>query len=123
MIFFCVSCSPNPPHLISQLEAADGSLSIYQVRTCSKIVSIHHVDVPRPEHRVVSSSWTPEGNLFICDESGNVWLMAIDANKLYSVVKSETRASGKNNPIVVAYKGGVVIVNTDSKITVRITLI
>ncbi|XP_032687920.1 cilia- and flagella-associated protein 43-like [Odontomachus brunneus] len=112
-----ISCSPNPPHFISQLEAADGSLSIYQVRTCSKIVSIHHVNVPYPEHRVVSSSWTPEGNLFICDEFGNVWLMAIDANKLYSVVKLEACIPPKNKPIVVAYKGGVILVNANNEIT------
>ncbi|XP_014488827.1 PREDICTED: cilia- and flagella-associated protein 43-like [Dinoponera quadriceps] len=112
-----ISCSPNPPHLISQLEAVDGSLSIYQVRTCSKIISIHHVDVLHPEHRIVSSSWTPEGNLFICDEFGNVWLLAIDANKLYSVVKLETRVPPENKPIVVAYKGGVIVVNADSEIT------
>ncbi|EFN89911.1 WD repeat-containing protein C10orf79 [Harpegnathos saltator] len=117
VIFIRVSCSPNPPHLVSQLAAADGSLSVYQVRMCSKIVSIHHVDVPYPEHRVVSSSWTPEGNLFVCDELGNVWLMAIEANKLYSVVKLETCAPPRNKPIVVAYRSGVILVNAASEIT------
>lgn len=70
----------------------------------------------------MSSSWTPEGNLFVCDEFGNVWLLAVDANKLYSVVKSEIRTPPKNKPIVVAYKGGVILVNTDSEITVSVIL-
>ncbi|XP_029667223.1 cilia- and flagella-associated protein 43-like [Formica exsecta] len=112
-----ICCSPNPPHLISQLGIVDGTLSICQIRTCSKIVSIHHVDVPVPEHKIVSSSWTPEGNLFASDEFGNVWLIAIDANKLYSVVKSKTLEPSKNRPIVITYRTGVIVVNTDSEIT------
>ncbi|XP_072759720.1 cilia- and flagella-associated protein 43 [Anoplolepis gracilipes] len=111
-----ICCSPNSPHLISQL-GIDGTLSIYQVLTCSKIVSIHHVDVPLPKHRIVSLSWTPEGNLFVSDEFGNVWLMAIDANKLYSVVKSKTLESPKNRPIVITHRTGVIIVNSDNEIT------
>jgi hypothetical protein len=120
MLFGHISCSPNLPHLISQLGVIDGVLSIYQVRTCSKIVTIHHVDVPVPEHRIVSSSWTPEGNLFVSDEFGNVWLVAIDANKLYSIVKSESHKLPKNKSIVVSYKNGVIVVN--SEIRVRICL-
>jgi len=121
MLFDHISCSPNLPHLISQLGVIDGVLSIYQVRTCSKIVTIHHVDAPVPEHRIVSSSWTLEGNLFVSDEFGNVWLMAIDANKLYSVVKSESHKLPKHKSIVVSYKNGVII-NINSEITVRIYL-
>ncbi|KAL6445963.1 hypothetical protein ACFW04_000971 [Cataglyphis niger] len=112
-----ICCSPNSPHLISQLGIIDGALAICQIRTCSKIVSIHYVDVPVPEHKIVSLSWTPEGNLFVSDEFGNVWLIAIDANKLYSVVKSETLESSKNRPIVITYRTGVIVVNADNEIT------
>lgn len=80
------------------------------------------MDVPVPEHKIVSSSWTPEGNLFASDEFGNVWLIAIDANKLYSVVKSKTLEPSKNRPIVITYRTGVIVVNTDSEITVRILI-
>ncbi|XP_067208945.1 cilia- and flagella-associated protein 43-like [Linepithema humile] len=111
-----ICCSPNLPHLISQFGVIDGALSIYQVRTCSKIVTIHHVDVPVPEHKIVSSSWTPEGNLFVSDKFGNVWLVAIDANKLYSVVKSESHKLSTNKSIVVSYKNGVIVVNTNNEI-------
>jgi len=90
------------------------------VRTCSKIVSIHHVNALLPEHRIVSSSWTLEGNLFVSDEFGNVWLVAIEANKLYSVVKSKIREHPKNKPIVVTHKSGVIVVNPNSEITVCI---
>lgn len=115
-----ISCSPNLPHLISQLGVTDGTLSIYQVRTCSKIVTIHHVDVPVPEHRIVSSSWTPEGNLFVSDEFGSIWLVAVDANKLYSVAKSESHELPKNKSVVVSYKNGVIVANTNDEIAVRI---
>jgi len=77
------------------------------------------VNAPLPEHKVVSSSWTPEGNLYVSDEFGNVWLVAIEANKLYSVVKSQIQCS-KNKPIVVTHKSGVIVVNTNSEIMVRI---
>ncbi|EGI69240.1 WD repeat-containing protein C10orf79 [Acromyrmex echinatior] len=112
-----IYCSPNPPHLISQLGIDNNTLSIYQVRTCSKIVSIHHVNALLPEHRIVSSSWTLEGNLFVSDEFGNVWLVMIEANKLYSVVKSKIREHPKNKPIVVTHKSGVIVVNPNSEIT------
>ncbi|KAG5339959.1 CFA43 protein, partial [Acromyrmex charruanus] len=112
-----IYCSPNPPHLISQLGIDNNTLSIYQVRTCSKIVSIHHVNALLPEHRIVSSSWTLEGNLFVSDEFGNVWLVVIEANKLYSVVKSKIREHPKNKPIVVTHKSGVIVVNPNSEIT------
>lgn len=46
--------------------------------------------------------------------------MAIEANKLYSVVKSKILEHPKNKPIVVAHKNGVIVVNTNSEITVRI---
>lgn len=81
------------------------------------------MDVPLPEHKIASSSWTPEGNLFVSDELGDVWLVAIDINKLYSVVKSEARGSPKNKSIVVSHKGGVIVVNADNKIAVSIDLI
>jgi len=77
------------------------------------------VNAPVPEHKVVSSSWTPEGNLFVSDEFGNVWLVAIEANKLYSVIKSKIQRP-KNKPIVVTHKSGVIVVNTNSEIMVRI---
>ncbi|KAG5310461.1 CFA43 protein, partial [Acromyrmex insinuator] len=112
-----IYCSPNPPHLISQLGIDNNTLSIYQVRTCSKIVSIHHVNALLPEHRIVSSSWTLEGNLFVSDEFGNVWLVMIEANKLYSVVKSKIHEHPKNKPIVVTHKSGVIVVNPNSEIT------
>lgn len=80
------------------------------------------MDVPLPERKIVSSSWTPEGNLFVSDELGNVWLIAIEANKLYPVIKSETHKPPKHIPIVVTYKSGVIIANANSKITVRINL-
>ncbi|EZA53241.1 hypothetical protein DMN91_004557 [Ooceraea biroi] len=114
-----IYCSSNSPHLISQLGVTDGTFAVYQVRTCSKIVSIHHMNVPVPECKIVSSSWTPEGNLFVSDEFGNVWLVAIDANKLYSVVKSETHEPPKSKPIVVAHKGagGVIVVDANNEIT------
>ncbi|KAL6262925.1 hypothetical protein P5V15_005713 [Pogonomyrmex californicus] len=112
-----IQCSPNPPHLISQLGVDDGILSIYQVRTCSKIVNIHHVNAPVPGPRIVSSSWTPEGNLFVSDEFGNVWLVAIEANKLFSVVKSKMLGHPKNKPIVITHKNGVIIVNANREIT------
>ncbi|XP_011693346.1 PREDICTED: uncharacterized protein LOC105453253 [Wasmannia auropunctata] len=112
-----IYCSPNPPHLISQLGINDNTLEIYQVRTCSKIVSIHRVNAPVPGHRIVSSSWTLEGNLFVSDEFANVWLVAIETNKLYSVVKkSKIHQRLKNKPIVVAHKSGVIVVNTNSDI-------
>ncbi|XP_071559950.1 cilia- and flagella-associated protein 43 [Temnothorax nylanderi] len=111
-----ISCSPNPPHLISQFGADDNTLSIYQVHTCSKIVSIHRVNAPLSGHKIVSSSWTPEGNLFISDEFGNVWLVAIEANKLYSVIKSKILERPKNKPIVITHKSGVIVVNTNSEI-------
>lgn len=68
----------------------------------------------------MSSSWTPEGNLFVSDEFGSVWLMAIEANKLYSVVKSKMVERPKNKPIVVTHKNGVIFITTNSEITVRI---
>lgn len=119
-LFGFASCAPNLPYLISQFGVDDNTLSIYQVRTCSKIVSIHRVNAPLPEHKIVSSSWTPEGNLFVSDEFGNVWFIAIEANKLYSVVKSKILEHPKNKPIVVSHKNGVIVVNTNSEITVRI---
>ncbi|XP_011872064.1 PREDICTED: uncharacterized protein LOC105564361 isoform X2 [Vollenhovia emeryi] len=112
-----IFCSPNPPHLIAQFGADDNTLSVYQVRTCSKIVSIHRVNAPVPGHKIVSSSWTQEGNLFVSDELGNVWLVAIEANKLYSVIKSKILDRPKNKPIVVSHKNGVIVVNTNSEIT------
>lgn len=80
------------------------------------------MDVPVPEHGIVSSSWTPEGNLFVSDVFGNVWLMVIDANKLHSVVKSKTLEPPKNRSIVIAHRTGVIVVNTNSEITVRILI-
>jgi hypothetical protein len=108
-----VSCSPNSPHLISQLGVTDGTLAVYQVRACSKIVSVHRVNVPIPECRIASSSWTPEGNLFVSGEFGDVWLMVMDANQLYSVVKSGKHEPPRSRPIVVAYKSGVVLVDAN----------
>lgn len=120
----CCSCSSNFPHLISQHGVVSNTLSIYQVRTCSKIVSVHHVDAPLPERGVVSLSWTAEGNVFVSDELGNVWLIAIESGKLYSVVQSRTRLqTPKNKSIAVAYKIGVIVANADNKIAVRIDLI
>lgn len=46
--------------------------------------------------------------------------MAIEANKLYSVVKSKIFERPKNKPIVVTHKNGVIVVDTNSEITVRI---
>ncbi|KAL0119320.1 hypothetical protein PUN28_009711 [Cardiocondyla obscurior] len=112
-----IQCSPNPPHLISQYGADDKTLSFYQVRTCSKIVSIHRVSAPILGHGIVSSSWTPEGNLFISDEFGSVWLVAIEANKLYSVVKPKILERQKNKTIVITHKNGVIVVNTNKEIT------
>lgn len=80
------------------------------------------MDVPVPEHRIMSSSWTLEGNLFVSDEFGNVWLMVIDANKLYSVIKSKTLEPPKKRSIVITHRIGVIVVNTDSEITVRILI-
>ncbi|XP_036145766.1 cilia- and flagella-associated protein 43 [Monomorium pharaonis] len=110
-----IYCSPNPPHLISQLGIDDSTLSIYQIRTCSKIVSIHRINTPIAGHKVVSLSWTAEGNLYISDEFGNVWLVAIEANKLYWVIKSKILEQSKNKPIVVAHKSGVIFVNTNNR--------
>lgn len=79
------------------------------------------MDAPLPEHGVVSLSWTAEGNVFVSDELGNVWLIAIESGKLYSVVQSRTRVqTSKNKSIVVAYKIGVIVANADNKIAVGI---
>lgn len=60
-----------------------------------------------------------EGNLFLSDEFGNVSLVAMDANKLYSVVKSKRNEPPKSKSIVVAHKGGVTVVtDANDKITV-----
>jgi len=49
--------------------------------------------------------------------------MAMDANQLYSVVKSGKHESPRNKPIVVAYKSGVVLVDANNEIAVRIDVI
>jgi len=79
------------------------------------------MNAPVPKCRVAASSWTPEGNLFVSGEFGDVWLMAMDANQLYSVVKSGKRESPRSKPIVVAYKGGVILANNE--IAVRVDAI
>lgn len=83
-------------------------------------MSIHRVNAPISGYKIVSSSWTPEGNLFVSDEFGNVWLLAIEANKLYSVVKSKILEHPKNKPIVITHRSGVIVVNTNSEIMVNI---
>lgn len=95
---------------------------IYEISVCSKTVSLLPVKNSFINEHIVSSSWTVDGNLLICDNFENVWMMYNDGKRRHMLVKSDNKHhdSLKQKPIVVAFRGGVALVNSRSQIMVII---
>ncbi|XP_063981248.1 cilia- and flagella-associated protein 43-like [Diachasmimorpha longicaudata] len=114
-------CSPTSPPLITQLGHQSGRLKLYELNICSKIVSLSPSSLaPFPDssksERITSTSWTYDGNLLLSDDLGNIYLTPTDGKRRQQVLQSEETTCHLAGPLVVAFRGGVTVANTFSKI-------
>ncbi|XP_054007643.1 cilia- and flagella-associated protein 43-like [Hylaeus anthracinus] len=117
-----IACSNDSPQLVGRLAPDSGTLSVYRILVCSKIVRLFPIEVAMDSSRKpVAFSWSTGGTLLLCDELGTIWSVDLDENenrRVQTIVQASFRS--QRNPVLVAHKGGALIVQvhaeTDHKV-------
>lgn len=115
--------------MVARLLSDSSTLSVYRILVCSKLVRLFPVEaVVDFNHRPVSVSWSTGGSLLFCDELGNISSIDFDENetrRVRTIVQSESSIPSSRDPLLVAHKGGALIVkippeaDSEVRVTVR----
>ncbi|XP_043274409.1 cilia- and flagella-associated protein 43-like isoform X3 [Venturia canescens] len=115
-----ITSSPCSPYQVSQLGEISGNLIVYEISVCSRIVMISpsNGNYTSKVNRIVSTSWSSDGNLFECDANGNVVLNSNDGKRRHLIVQGDENHAldSKNDPLIETFRSGIVLVNRQSEI-------
>ncbi|XP_046600315.1 cilia- and flagella-associated protein 43 isoform X3 [Neodiprion lecontei] len=114
-----IKCSSMAPYTIVQLGSTSGRLVVHEISVCSRIASLLPTEIKQVDERIVSVSWTLDGNLLVSDTLGSVWLMTSDGRRRNMIIRSDVtpaHVAGRKTPMVVAVQGGILVVNANSRI-------
>ncbi|XP_043600284.1 uncharacterized protein LOC122575439 isoform X9 [Bombus pyrosoma] len=110
-------CSTDSTHLVARFLPSTGTLSVYRVLTCSDTVRLFPMEV-HSERTAVSCSWSTDGTLLCCDESGTVWSVDFEQQVdpgVRTIVRrldeDDGTISPRRNPTLVGHGDGTLVVD------------
>lgn len=119
LLLITIRSSFNSPYFTYQFASPPGKLLTYEIYAYSKKVNIIRNNVQCVKNKIVNVSWTNSGNLLICDEFQNVYIVSGDGKKFQKILPGSSIAI--NNPVLILpYYSGFLMVNNNSKLSVRI---
>ncbi|KAK0098749.1 hypothetical protein PV326_004028 [Microctonus aethiopoides] len=111
-----ITCSPSSPFFLSQLGESSGHIILYEMTVCAKIISLNSASGFMSTAKIVSSSWTYDGNLLLCDDLGNISLFYTDGKRLIDIINSNIQLRPNWRHLVADFRTGVAVVNHESQI-------
>ncbi|KAF3429738.1 hypothetical protein E2986_05496 [Frieseomelitta varia] len=117
-----LTCSTDSSYMVARFMPSTGRLSVYRVLTCSKTVRLFPVKTSI-EFTAVSCSWSTDGALLCCDETGTVRSVRFEDeqlnNRIRTILGSPGRNSddssevvrSRNNPVLVGHADGTLVVD------------
>ncbi|KAK2579342.1 hypothetical protein KPH14_008293 [Odynerus spinipes] len=113
-----ITCSTFSPHAIAQFAQSTGKLAIYQMCICSKTVTLYPTEIKSFERKLTSVCWTTDGNILLCDEFCDIFLMSADGRSRNVIVKGLSNCATLHRyPFVVNFQNGLVFVDTQNEIS------
>ncbi|XP_050484629.1 uncharacterized protein LOC126870714 isoform X1 [Bombus huntii] len=110
-------CSTDSAHLVARFMPSTGTLSVYRVLSCSNTVRLFPMEV-HSERTAVSCSWSTDGTLLCCDESGTVWSVDFEQQVdpgVRTIVRpldeDDGTISSQRNPTLVGHGDGTLVVD------------
>ncbi|XP_012257347.4 cilia- and flagella-associated protein 43-like [Athalia rosae] len=106
------------PTMIAQLGKESGKLSVWQMRSCGKMVSLKSREVTLPEKKGATAAvWSPEPGpptLAILDEACHIYVLQHDATVPIKIAQTQRCSECAENEAsdICWYRGGIVIKTT-----------
>ncbi|KAK0169138.1 hypothetical protein PV327_002884 [Microctonus hyperodae] len=111
-----ITCSPSSPFFLSQLGESTGQIILYEMTVCAKIISLNPTLSFMSTAKIVSSSWTYDSNLLLCDDLGNISLFYTDGKRLHVIINSNNQLRPNWRHLIADFRTGVAVVNNESQI-------
>ncbi|XP_076759574.1 uncharacterized protein LOC143428525 [Xylocopa sonorina] len=113
-----IICSVDSSHLVAQFTQSTGTLSVYRILACSKIVRLLPIDAST-SFAPVSCTWSAEGTLLCCDEFGTIWSIDFEEpeerNRVQMIIeKCSDEDQQHRNRLLIAHNGGVLVIKVSS---------
>ncbi|CAD1472325.1 unnamed protein product [Heterotrigona itama] len=115
-----LTCSTDSSCLLARFMPSTGRLTVYRILTCSKTVRLFPIEASF-ESIAVSCSWSVDGALLCCDETGTVRSIRFEEEQLDNRARTILRSSGKddsseaipsrNNRMLVGHADGTLVVD------------
>ncbi|CAL7938344.1 unnamed protein product [Xylocopa violacea] len=113
-----ITCSVDSSHLVAQFTQSTGTLSVYRILACSKVVRLFPIDAST-SFAPVSCCWSTEGILLCCDEHGTIWSIDFEEpeerNRVQMIIeKCSDEDQQRRNRLLIAHNGGILVINVSS---------
>ncbi|KOX79719.1 WD repeat-containing protein 96 [Melipona quadrifasciata] len=117
-----LTCSTDSSCLVARFMPSTGRLSVYRVLTCSKTVRLFPIETSI-EFIAICCSWSTDGALLCCDETGTVRSIRFEDEQLDSRVRtilgspdensddSSEVVPSRSNPVLVGHADGTLVVD------------